>query len=1257
MSERDDLLDTVRARLRQVMATGDPSLLLEAAAIADARHLAAGLTGQESHLETRRVLGWWHWYRYQALPEGEDQDDLVAAAEMFGVCFLAEIADEDLPEPLLPILAGQAVPHVITLLNQALNSADPDLLERGVRLWQRIVELTPADHPARGGFLANLGIALQERFERGGDPADLELAITSLREAVEIDHPDHAAMLSSLGSALRARFEHGDNLADLEEAITCLRQAVEITPPDHPGSASRLTNLGNALQVRFARTGDLADLDLAISYLNQALDSTPRDHTTILGNLAGALQARFARSGAVADLEQAINGMRLAVESAPRGNPARAARLSGLGNALQERFARTGDLADLEEAITSVRQAVEVTSRDHAEPAMISNNLGNLLLTRFVHTGALADLDEAITSLRQAAGTILHDHPGRAMHRSNLGNALMTRFIRTGDAADLEQAITVERQAVEATPRDHPDRAIRLSNLANALQARYDRGQALMDLQEAITSLRQAMEITPLDRRITIVNNLGTALLTMYERGAGPNDLEEAITHLRQAAEVIPPDHLDRTMILNNLGNALQTWYERSGIGSDLEEALTTQQLAVDSTPPDHPALASRLTNLGIALQTRHTHSGSPADLDRAISALGKAVQATPPDHPARAARLTNLGTAVQIRFEQSGHAADRDEAVDAYEEAARSAMGAPSQRIRAAHQAARLIVADSTRAAELLETAVRLLPEVSPRQLERSDQQHMIGQFPGLAADAAAYALADTTTPPGIRGQKALRLLEAGRAVLLSQTLHTRSDLSDLREHHPDLADRFMALRDRLDQPVLREGAGQAVVPMDWQATGSAVATMDRQATGQAVLPMDWQAVGSAVPPMDDRHRMAAELADVMERIRSLDGFASFALPPSIEELTEQATAGPVVTFNVSSLRSDALILTRTGISAVELPGLDQASLADRIDRFRQALSSRDDAVILDVLAWLWDVAAAPVLHELGLDAPPPGDITRWPRVWWAPGGLLTLLPIHAAGHHSADPDPHRRSVLDRVVSSYTPTITALRHARQHPTARTPPTGAERALIVAMPTTPGLLYRGPLPQVTREARLVADHLPGAVTLTEPPGRAATPPAETTPTKARVLTHLTTCAIAHFACHGLSDPTDPSASRLLLHDHQHDPLTVASLAPITLSHARLAYLSACSTALTSHTDLLDESIHLTSAFQMAGFPHVIGTLWEIADNSAVQIADTFYSTLTTDDGKADTRHTPYALHQSVQSLRHQNPLTPSQWAAHLHAGA
>lgn len=132
--------------------------------------------------------------------------------------------------------------------------------------------------------------------------------------------------------------------------------------------------------------------------------------------------------------------------------------------------------------------------------------------------------------------------------------------------------------------------------------------------------------------------------------------------------------------------------------------------------------------------------------------------------------------------------------------------------------------------------------------------------------------------------------------------------------------------------------------------------------------------------------------------------------------------------------------------------------------------------------------------------------------------------------------------------------------------------------------------------------------------LTEPPADSDTP-ADQIPTKANVLEHLSGCAIAHFACHGYSDPADPSQSRLLLHDHRHDPLTVAALAPLTLDHVQLAYLSACGTARMTDGSVLDEAIHLASAFQLAGFPHVIGTLWEINDNAAVEIARYFYSSL------------------------------------------
>jgi hypothetical protein len=293
------------------------------------------------------------------------------------------------------------------------------------------------------------------------------------------------------------------------------------------------------------------------------------------------------------------------------------------------------------------------------------------------------------------------------------------------------------------------------------------------------------------------------------------------------------------------------------------------------------------------------------------------------------------------------------------------------------------------------------------------------------------------------------------------------------------------------------------------------------------------------------------------------------------------------------------------------------------------------------------------------------------WPRVWWAPGGLLGLLPIHAAGHHTDPPDAAGRAVLDRVVSSYTPVITALRYARQQDSRTLQASAVEaeqQTLIVAMPTTPGMKDHGWLPQVATEAARVHARFPHGAQLSEPiphdfpaslrTGSTADPTgAHELPTKANVLAHLPRCAIAHFACHGDSDPVDPSRSRLLLHDHHHDPLTVASLAPITLPRARLAYLSACNTAFTREGRLLDEAIHLASAFQMAGFPHVIGTLWTIADECASDVADTFYSLLDTGDGQLDTGRAAHALHHAIRRLRDKLPLTPSLWAPYLHAGA
>jgi hypothetical protein len=365
--------------------------------------------------------------------------------------------------------------------------------------------------------------------------------------------------------------------------------------------------------------------------------------------------------------------------------------------------------------------------------------------------------------------------------------------------------------------------------------------------------------------------------------------------------------------------------------------------------------------------------------------------------------------------------------------------------------------LSDAGGMADVLETAVELLPTMAGRHLARGHQQHALRELGGLASDAAALALIDTSRSGPECVARALRLLEGGRAVLLSQALDSRSDLTDLRREHPELAQRFIELRDMLDPPPAPALLGE----------------------------------GPARAARLDRHAQSKQFNAVLDQIRALPEFTSFARLPAPEELLIHAAAGPVVTFNVSDYRSDALLLSTTGVIAVHLPDLDIDTLISKVNAFHQALNAAREAhsiphrqqaqsVLQDVLAWLWDAAAQPVLIALGYHAPPKAQ--TWPRVWWATGGLLGLLPLHAAGYHN--PARQGDAVIDRVISSYTPTIHALRHARQQAaTASTKPSpDMLRSLIVAMPTTPDLPQPAPLPFALREADVLASQVRHAAT-------------------------------------------------------------------------------------------------------------------------------------------------------------------------------
>lgn len=484
--------------------------------------------------------------------------------------------------------------------------------------------------------------------------------------------------------------------------------------------------------------------------------------------------------------------------------------------------------------------------------------------------------------------------------------------------------------------------------------------------------------------------------------------------------------------------------------------------------------------------------------------------------------------------------------------------------------------------AAEGYATAVRLLPRLAGRRLGREDAQYWLGRFAGVAADAAACALAvgDDVS--------AVTLLESGRCVLAAQALDSRSDLSGLREQAPELAERFQTL----------------------------TAEFETDTTS-------------------DRVALADELDAVTDRIRALPGMERFLRPPLLTDLTAQAHEGPIVYINVSRHRCDALIITADGVRSRALDGLSEETVSHRVRALHTAFTEGRliaEQAIHDTLEWLWDTVVGPVLGELGLTAEPAAD-GPWPRIWWAPVGSLSLLPLHAAGHHR-DGGP---VLLDRVISSTTPTIRALGHARA---GRRDDRNEPRLLVVAMPHTPDA---PDLPGAQAEADHLAALIPGATVLV---GADATRDA--------VLDALPASGWAHFACHGYSDPDNPSDSHLALHDHNRTPFRVLDISGLRLRNAEFAFLSACDTARTT-ARLSDEAIHPLAAFQIAGFSQVVGTLWRVDDAVAPAFSQQIYGELIAD--RSGALCASAAVHRTVRQLRTKYPNLPSVWAAHVHAGA
>ncbi|GAA2149292.1 CHAT domain-containing protein [Glycomyces algeriensis] len=865
-------------------------------------------------------------------------------------------------------------------------------------------------------------------------------------------------------------------------------------------------------------------------------------------------------------LHAAVLLLEAACAATPARHPERDTRLWYLALARMEFCETEPNPAELAKSERLINQI----SPDSPKRSDALKSLADLYVRQYEALKDPADLDRAVGHLDQLLATLPKRDPDYAGVLVDLGYAHRLQYVRTGAAESMDHVVDYWERALVLITRWDANWADLATKIGIAHLTRYTLTGIMADLDRALELLDRAKTILPKRDpiRAQCFSVLGEVHRLRYERLSLKQDLDRAVEYGERAVRGQEPgaDHL------NNLAIAYLTRYAATGSRTDGDRAIAFGERSLNGLEGDYKLTA--LSNLGLAYRRRYRRNGAEADLDRAVDRGAAALALAEEGHPAAAGALTNLAVAHLLRLGQPGRTVDR-QVLDRLATLAHGCSSStPYERARAHYVVGGLALDMGVFdiAIEHLDTAVELLPLVSAREIAPLDQEYLIsGQFGVVSEAVAAHCVAGDPAA-------AVAIAEAGRGLQAGRQLDARTDLTDLEEAHPDLARRFRESGKRLEGP---DGG---------------------------------------------RRRRWAEYDELLKQIRRRRDFQYFLRPAPIEQLRSAAQGGHVVLVNAGERRGHAIIVNAEGEPrTVPLPGLNGEDARNRAadvlactQGARSGAGRNQARELTEVLDWLWDTAAGPVVDAL----PETGTA---PKVWWLPIGALGLLPLHAAGR------PGEPGALSAMVSSYTTSLRMLKFARRPSTA-----AQRRQLVVALARTPGMID---LPGAAAEAASLLEQLPEALAFKD--GQAS---AE------RVLKALPASTWAHFACHATADLQSPSKSGLRLHD---GALPSAAIGGLWLRDAELAYLSACSTAQGGALNV-DEAIHVASAFQLAGFRHVVASLWPLEDQIARRAAKAFYDRVQrspSPDSAAET------LRQVSLDIRAEHPGRPDLWATLIHYGA
>ncbi|KAG9011277.1 hypothetical protein FRB93_003078 [Tulasnella sp. JGI-2019a] len=425
----------------------------------------------------------------------------------------------------------------------------------------------------------------------------------------------------------------------------------------------------------------------------------------------------------------------------------------------------------------------------------------------------------------------------------------------------------------------------------------------------------------------------------------------------------------------------------------------------------------------------------------------------------------------------------------------------------------------------------------------------------------------------------KAVEVIEHVHGTSMVQLAQYRTTLNKLRASRPDLVSELLNLSSQLRHVCSRaEGTDQ------WTIWPDAVG-------GHRDLSKRWNGV--------------------LAHIRKLPEFEAFLKPTPFETLQHAATQGPVIVINVTQIRSDAIIILNTGEPAV-IP-LPKAT-PDAIERLSRPI--HESRPLQENLVDISTTIVEPIMHYLVHTLRLPNKS----RVWWNPTAAVWPLPLHAAAQHH-----ETLGILDRFVSSYTPSLSAL---LQLDTSSVGTFGPELLLITPTSNCVGV------------TDIITTRLPARVTIIE----------GANPTRETMLTSLKGSTWVHFTSDNCWFTKDSFNSTILLESQDAEPLTFLDIVKNDFPIAEMAFLSV------GHSAYGDEGNHLAAGMLLSGFRSVIGSMWGILDEDRRVVTREFYKYMFRNGPEAaDYRDAAMALSMATEELRRMG-VPPDRWANLVHYG-